>query len=87
MTSHLSKKSRKKLANELWSILALISRFGLFKEAVEKCIPSGHIHAKETSFSTKRKIVKERMVSTQQLLPEKFSKFNSTLHSDLLIEC
>ena len=27
------------------------------------------------------------MVSKQQYLPEKLSKFNSTLHSDLLIEC
>ena len=27
------------------------------------------------------------MTSKQQFLPEKLSKFNSTLHSDLLIEC
>ena len=27
------------------------------------------------------------MASKQQFLPEKWSKFNSTLHSDLLIEC
>ena len=34
----------------------------------------------------KWKIIKH-MASKQQFLPEKLSKFNSTLHSDLLIEC
>ena len=29
----------------------------------------------------------KHMVSKQQFLPEKRPKFNSTLHSDLLIEC
>ena len=32
------------------------------------------------------KLIKH-MISKQQFLPEKFSKFNSTLHSDLLMEC
>ena len=27
--------------------------------SVEKCIPSGLIHAKETAFSAKRKVVKD----------------------------
>ena len=59
MTSHLSKNGEKQHANELRSILALFSRFGLFKRTSRKCIPSGLIHAKETSFSTKRKEVKD----------------------------
>ena len=42
----------------LWSIQMRFSRFGLFKRTSSKCIPSGLIHAKETSFSTKRKVVK-----------------------------
>ena len=29
----------------------------------------------------------KHMASKQQFLPEQFSKFNSTLHTDLLIEC
>ena len=53
------KKSEKQHANELWSIQLLFSRFGFFKRASSKCIPSGAIHAKETSFSTKRKVVKD----------------------------
>ena len=59
MTSHLSKNREKQHANELWSILALCRRFGLFLRTSSKCIPSGLIHAKETSFSTKRKVVKD----------------------------
>ena len=83
------KKNRgKQHANELWSMQGLFSRFCLFKRTSSKCIPCGLIHAKETSFSTKRKVVKDKhMASKQQFLPEKWSKFNSTLHSDLLIEC
>ena len=36
-----------------------------------------------------RKVVKgiKHMASKQQFLPEKLSKFNSTLQSDSLIEC
>ena len=33
--------------------------FGLFKRTRSKCIPSGLIQAKETSFSSKRKEVKD----------------------------
>ena len=33
--------------------------FGLFKRTSSKCIPSGLIHEKETSFSTKRTVVKD----------------------------
>ena len=40
------------------SILALVSWFGLFKRTSRKCIPSGLIHAKDMSFSTKRNLVK-----------------------------
>ena len=59
--SHLSKNREEQHANELWSILALFSRFGLFKRTIKsiKCITSGLIHARETSFTTKRKIVKD----------------------------
>ena len=39
------------------SIQALFSRFGLFKRTSSKCIQSGLIQAKQTSFSTKRKVV------------------------------
>ena len=49
----------KQHANELWSILALFSRFGLFNRTCRKSIPSGLMHVKETSFSTKRKVVKD----------------------------
>ena len=59
MTSHLSKNREKQHANKLFSIHALFSRFGLSKRTNSKCIPSGLIHAKETSFSTKRKVVKD----------------------------
>ena len=59
MTSHLSNNREKQHANELWSIQALFSRFGLFKRTSTKCIPSGLLHAKETSFSTKHKVVKD----------------------------
>ena len=59
MTSHLSKNREKQHANELWSIQALFSRFGLFKRTSSRCTPSGLIHAKEMSFSTKRKVVKD----------------------------
>ena len=59
MTSHLSKNREKQHANELWSIQALLSRFGLFKRTSSKCIPSGLIHAKETSLSTKRKVAQD----------------------------
>ena len=59
MTSHLSKNREKQHANELWSIQALFSRYGIFKRTSSKCIPSGLSHAKETSFSTKRKVVKD----------------------------
>ena len=38
--------------------IGAFSRFGLFKRTSSKCIPSGLIHAKETSFSTRRKVVK-----------------------------
>ena len=58
MTSHLSNNREKQHANELCSILALLSRFGFFKRTSSKCIPSDLIHAKETSFSIKRKVVK-----------------------------
>ena len=59
MTSHLSKNREKQHANDLWSIQALLSRFGSFKRTSNKCIPSGLLHAKETSFSTKRKVAKD----------------------------
>ena len=52
-------KSVKQHANELWSILALVSKFWLFKRIRRKYIPSGLIHAKETLFSTKRKVVND----------------------------
>ena len=58
MTSHLSKNREKQHANELWSILALFGGFDLFERTSSKCIPSGVIHAKETSFSTKCEVVK-----------------------------
>ena len=51
------KKSEKQHASELWAILALFGRFGLFK--MNPCIPSGIIHAKETPFSAKRKVVND----------------------------
>ena len=54
------KKSEKKQhESELWFILALFGRFGLFKRISRKSIPSGIIHAKETSISTQRKVVKD----------------------------
>ena len=56
------KNREKQHANELWSILVLFSRFGLFKRINRKCIPSGLIYAKETSFSTKRKVVKDNYI-------------------------
>ena len=60
MTSHLSKNREKKQhANELLSIQALFGRIGLLKRTSSKCISSGLIHAKETSFATKRKVVKD----------------------------
>ena len=59
MTSLLSKNPEKQHANELWSIQALFGRFGSFKTTSSKCIPRGLILAKETSFSTKRKVVKD----------------------------
>ena len=34
-------------------------RFGLFNKTSSKYIPSGLIHVKETSFLTKRKVVKD----------------------------
>ena len=58
------------------------SRFGLFKSTSSKCIRSSLINPKETSFSTKRKVVK-----ITKYMAQKLSKFNSTLHSDLFIEC
>ena len=33
--------------------------FGLFKRISRKCVPNGIIHAKETTFSIKRKVVKD----------------------------
>ena len=59
MTSHLSKNREKEHANELWSTLAILVDFGLFNRTRRKCIPHGLMHAKETSFSGKRKIVKD----------------------------
>ena len=52
-------KIGKQHASELLSMLALFDRFGLIKKIGRKYIPSGVIHAKETSFSTKRKVVKD----------------------------
>ena len=59
MTSHLSKNWKKQHASELWSILVLIGRFGLFKGIARKHRSNCIIHAKEMSFSTKRKEVKD----------------------------
>ena len=59
MTSHLSKNREKQHVNELWSIQALFVDLSLFKRTSSKCIPSGLIQAKETSFSTKREEVKD----------------------------
>ena len=58
MTSPLQ-KSGKQHVDGLWSIQTLFSRFGLLKRTCIKCIPSGLIHAKETSFATKRKVMKD----------------------------
>ena len=60
MTSHLYEKSEKHHASELWSMLALFGRFGLIKRISRKYISSGIIHVKETSFLTKRKVVKDK---------------------------
>ena len=48
-------------ANELWYIQALFSRFGFFQRTSSKYISSGLIHAKEMSFSIKRKVVKNNL--------------------------
>ena len=46
------------------------------------------MHVKETFQPSVKKLeMIKHMVSKQQFLPENLSKFNSTLHSDLLIEC
>ena len=53
------KSEKKQHASELWSKQALYGRFGLFKRLRRECIPRGTIHAKETSSSTKRRVVKD----------------------------
>ena len=53
------KKSGKSACKWAMVYTGVFSRFGLFKRTSSKCIPSGLIHAKETSFSTKRKVVKD----------------------------
>ena len=58
MTSHLSKNRENQHANELWSIQALFVDLAYFNEPVVNAF-QGLIHAKETSFSTKRKVVKD----------------------------
>ena len=70
-------------------MMAFFGRFDFTKIISRKCIPCGIMQAKETLFSIKRKVVKNNynMASKQQFLPEKLSKFNSTLHSSSLIEC
>ena len=57
--AHLSRNLEKQHVNALWYLLPLFSTFGLCKRTSRKCIPSGLIHAKETSFLTKRKVVKD----------------------------
>ena len=87
--SELSQNREKQHAKELWSVYALFSWYGLFKEQVVNAV-------QVVSFTRKKRHVQpsvkwwtiiKQMASKQQFLPEIWSKFNSTLHSDLLIEC
>ena len=50
--SHILKNQEDQHANELWSILALL-------ESEDNTFLIPKIHAKEMSFSTKRKVVKD----------------------------
>ena len=79
----------KELVVNAFQVVSFTRKKRLFKRTSSKCIPSGLIYAKETPSSTKRKVVKDNQTHgiKATFLPEKLSKFNSTLHSDLLIEC
>ena len=56
--SHLSKNRKKQQASELWSIMALLVNLAYLKESVENSFLVVSFTQKETSFSTKREVVK-----------------------------
>ena len=74
---------------KIWFIQAVLVDFAHLKESIENAFLVISFTRKRRHFqpSVKYRRIIKRMASKQQFLPEKLSKFNSTLHSDSLIEC
>ena len=71
-----------------WGFLLVVD-LAYLKESVENAFLVVSFTWKKRHFqpSVKQWKILKHMTSKQQFLPEKLSKFNSILHSDLLIEC